>query len=104
MPVSLSEKHQKRIDVSAKDFVVMGNHSYRSIENEGLIGLVQTFVDIAAETGRKIDVASALPKRRLVKESIVKSHKGDIVPKIKVFELNLGAVILYLIKEWTNPF
>ena len=47
----LSEKQKNKIKNAELGFCVMGHQSFNSLENEGLIGLLQTFVNIASNVG-----------------------------------------------------
>jgi hypothetical protein len=80
----LSKHDLARLKRKQVEYVVNGFHSFRSVENPGLINLLQTCVDFGAKYG-KIDIKRSLTKRNSVSRetsvmsSQVKERLKDIL-------------------------
>jgi len=83
--VQLSKTEVSTLKRKAVEYCVEGYHSFRSVEQKGLINLMQTCVDYGAKYG-KFEVASEMVKRNTVSREaavLASEVKGQLVGRLK---------------------
>ena len=67
---ALPEKYKLKLKNAELKFIVAGSHSFRSLENDEILQLVQTGIDIGANIGL-VDVHDIFYGRQTVREEIL---------------------------------